>query len=431
MVDILNNLHQYVPSSSTTFEDDIPGHDSETIKLYCFHKILCFGDQLTVEQIRGVKAVRSNSEDGLYQLQGFVPAISDWHAKVSFLGVSSLSIKISIILNLQVIYNRLYSNDSKGDGGTLSQLRYLINRTNVPCKPKENVHAAEEFFEAVVTGHIIAAALHFFNMHTIYDSPSSHYFDSLKNENTSEAQQKLFHSAIVDMINSYINFTPFDEVSQDQDLDYVSAYAKEVFSLGILLLEFNDSVHEGDGERLANVWKFLLLIFRAKRKTKYALEAFLLLAQANIVLPPRLREQLLYSHFVNTKGVPGGNIPIDLHVEHVNSVVKSAIYNQVSNLSPTAITRTSRCTGILCNVSEQFDKVTGIRKGRDTHSAAKLEADIHRIAKELHKTSKVFNYNPKRRHARINAVSGSIMNVVKADKVKFTDWMKQHFKNLL
>ena len=31
----------------------------------------------------------------------------------------------------------------------------------------------------------------------------------------------------------------------------------------------------------------------------------------------------------------GANIP---HVEHVNHVVKSAIYNQVSNLSPTAIT---------------------------------------------------------------------------------------------
>ena len=44
------------------------------------------------------------------------------------------------------------------EGSTLCQLRFLINRTNVPAKLKENVHAAEEFFEIVVVGHFIAAA---------------------------------------------------------------------------------------------------------------------------------------------------------------------------------------------------------------------------------------------------------------------------------
>ena len=51
-----------------------------------------------------------------------------------------------------------------GEGGTLCQLRFLINRTNVPSVPSKphNVNAAEEFFETVVLSHFIAATLHHF-----------------------------------------------------------------------------------------------------------------------------------------------------------------------------------------------------------------------------------------------------------------------------
>ena len=41
------------------------------------YTVVCFGNQLTVERIRSAKAIRMNSEDGLHQLQGFLPAISD------------------------------------------------------------------------------------------------------------------------------------------------------------------------------------------------------------------------------------------------------------------------------------------------------------------------------------------------------------------
>ena len=148
------------------------------------------------------------------------------------------------------------------------------------------------------------------------------------------------------MVSSYINLTAFNTM-EDDDKDQVRAYAREVLSLGVLLLEFNDSVHEGDDERLMRVWKFFMLIFRSVGKTKYTLEGLILLIQANFSLSPRLREQLLYSNFVNTRGAPGANISIDLHVEHVSKVVKSYVYSQMSNLSSTSVVRTSRCTGTL------------------------------------------------------------------------------------
>ena len=33
------------------------------------------------------------------------------------------------------------------EGGTLCQLKHLINRTDIPEKPKQNVHAAEDFLK--------------------------------------------------------------------------------------------------------------------------------------------------------------------------------------------------------------------------------------------------------------------------------------------
>ena len=51
--------------------------------------------------------------------------------------------------------------------------------------------------------------------------------------------------------------------------------------------EFKDAIREGDGERVLRVWKFLLIIFKASNKSNYSIEAFNLLAQYYILLPPR------------------------------------------------------------------------------------------------------------------------------------------------
>ena len=89
MVNVLDELHQYVPSSSITTVEDTPRQEEgESICLDCFHRILCYCDQLTVERIRGAQAVRLNSENGIIQLRGLIPAVTDWQAKVSILGVS-------------------------------------------------------------------------------------------------------------------------------------------------------------------------------------------------------------------------------------------------------------------------------------------------------------------------------------------------------
>ncbi len=85
-------------------------------------------------------------------------------------------------------------------------------------------------------------------------------------------------------------------------------YCREVLSLGLLYLNFKDSIREGDGTRVMVAWKYFMLIFKATKHKNYAMEALTMLTQYFVILPPNLAEQLKWSRFVNVHGFPGRNI---------------------------------------------------------------------------------------------------------------------------
>ena len=90
MIDIMENLHKYVPAVSEEKFLDVPEVTAEpvTLRTVHFHKILFGGDQLTVARARGSQDIRDNSDSAEHSLQGLVPVIEDWHAKGVFLSVS-------------------------------------------------------------------------------------------------------------------------------------------------------------------------------------------------------------------------------------------------------------------------------------------------------------------------------------------------------
>ena len=69
-------------------EDRVDVHkeaEPVTVQLDYFHPILLGGDQMTCVRVRGGQRIRENSVSGRARLEGFVPAIEDWHAKVCFM----------------------------------------------------------------------------------------------------------------------------------------------------------------------------------------------------------------------------------------------------------------------------------------------------------------------------------------------------------
>ena len=112
--------------------------------------------------------------------------------------------------------------------------------------------------------------------------------------------------------------------------DFVHAYAVDFLTTGLLWQGFRDAIRCGDGNRILTYWKFLIVIFKNEHHHNYAKEGFLLLAQS-LVLSARKTAELKWCRTVNTHGRAGKNIPIDLHMEHLNCQLKDMIRNLGSN----------------------------------------------------------------------------------------------------
>ena len=135
---------------------------------------------MTCARVKGCHRIRSNSEREIDCLGGLVGVTEDWHAKMSFLGVS-VYVCYSVDRShccVQVIWKRLYKCSSGGDGGTLYQLRNLIQRRNVVNDPSRNMNACEDFFTLIVEAHILAAAMSAFEMSSVDDIPVSVLFSN-------------------------------------------------------------------------------------------------------------------------------------------------------------------------------------------------------------------------------------------------------------
>ena len=87
--------------------------------------------------------------------------------------------------------------------------------------------------------------------------------------------------------------------------------------------------------------ELLLIIFKVTWHYNYAKEAVNLLLHYHL-LSDRQKAQLLWSRYVNTRGVAGLNIPGDLHYEHLNSRLKSIIAGQRANVIPDSIVKAGK-----------------------------------------------------------------------------------------
>jgi len=101
MTDILDDLSKYVPVHVASRTETI-GDKTFDIDDSRLHQTLVFGDQLTVARARGAARLRDDDTTALHRLEGFIPAVADWHARMCLLQVKfyfmKLMYKFGIIL---------------------------------------------------------------------------------------------------------------------------------------------------------------------------------------------------------------------------------------------------------------------------------------------------------------------------------------------
>ena len=129
--------------------------------------------------------------------------------------------------------------------------------------------------------------------------------------------------------------------------------------MGLLLIEFADSIREGDGERIICCWRVFFPIFKATNQTNYSIDAFILVAQHDFIFTPRMKQQLVWEPTVNVHGRLGKNIPCDLYMEHLNRECKGTIGSLGPNASSVnAVARIGKIVGELMKITTQYDSIS-------------------------------------------------------------------------
>lgn len=226
-------------------------------------------------------------------------------------------------------------------------MRNSINRTNVVKVPIDSFDANDDFFKLVIEAHIIAAAMEKFNMATLQSSVSEEF--APEGENSwmlpLEERKQLFDSLLAELTTSFFTVDFNNAISSSDSKDMVNQYAVKMLNLGLFYYEYGDAIKEGDGSRIFRCLRYLLPMFLSSGRRNYAIETMHTLLKHDYLLSPREANELLWGRSINVHGLPGRNIPNDLHNEHLNRACKTPLKNLGPNKTAQCITRIGRAIG--------------------------------------------------------------------------------------
>ena len=136
--------------------------------------------------------------------------------------------------------------------------------------------------------------------------------------------------------------------------DRLFNYGLQVLQLGVMLMQLNDTEHEGDGNRSLINWKMLMLYFRCRpRGMKYAYEAMRFITCIKALYSEKTSHRILHGQFVNASGGEGKNYANDLKMEHCIQDNKQSMRAMRGNKTLKAVQRASSSSygpkGVLCS----------------------------------------------------------------------------------
>lgn len=168
----------------------------------------------------------------------------------------------------------------------------------------------------------------------------------------------------------------------------------------------------------------MLIYFQHGKHSNYVKEAIMLQALVNATASQHLAAQITWSRVVNTKGGLGANIPVDLHTEHLNRALKTAIAGTGANVAPKTILQCGKSLKGLMNVVQNYDQEHGIHKVSSMHTRSSLLKDQDAVLNELLNKSTVFDYVPGRKHHSFSSISPNPSQVI--DKKKLFDTINRY-----
>ena len=207
--------------------------------------------------------------------------------------------------------------------------------------------------------------------------------------------------------------------------DHKKEHTEARMSFGFFLLNMLDAVKEGDGERLMRLYVMALKFYRAFGHTQYAYSTFLLTVQLQATLSPRMAHSLTWNRFWNNRGGTGKNIPLDLHLEHLNNFLKSFLKGLGPNLTERSASRISQSIGVLKQMMDKTDRELELSTPSGIHRAARESDDILALVK-VFREAELFQCQVGRQFSAFPNFSRDLFRTVSyADYCK---WMKNKLR---
>lgn len=151
--DVAQILHHYAQTVESVF-------DEANVELTPSHKVPLGGDQLTRERFSGAMNL-------------MIGAPNDRDA-YKHLGPVTFEFFHMMMAYLQLMFDKLYNEDSVEDIGTIKAEAVRTNMINVSPKVKDSYDADKDFIKSYVDAHIVEATLEYFGMDNINSPPTKH-----------------------------------------------------------------------------------------------------------------------------------------------------------------------------------------------------------------------------------------------------------------
>ena len=206
--------------------------------------------------------------------------------------------------------------------------------------------------------------------------------------------------------------------------DSVHNYHCARMTFGLLMMFFSDSVKEGDSASLLKFLKVALLILHSYGRVKYAYVVLLFLAKIYAILTERLAFEALQNRCFNNSGKAGGNVPLDLRMEHLNKLLKIALKQLASNITEASAQRIAKSLSTLEKVLNMVDSDCSLGPRSGYHSSKNLGETVIAITKDLHDMN-VFEIKPGRSYKAFKGFKRNLLH--KLDYREFHSWASKLF----
>jgi len=143
----------------------------------------------------------------------------------------------------------------------------------------------------------------------------------------------------------------------------------------------------------------------------------------NLKYRPYDSHQLIFDRFINIHGLPGKNIPMDLHLEHLNNFLKEQLKTLRSNLNEKNAKRVAEAMNNIRHLVMTTEKNLDIKKSTSGKQKRDYTETVKKLVKEMKNQNPFVQDQAYKSYESFEYFDDSLLT--KHDTTKLFEWTKE------